>query len=129
MIYLVGWIVKIRVYYEDTDAGGVVYHTNYIKYCERDRSEVFFINDSSPEMNGCHFVVSDITCKFIKSAKLGDILDVKTELLEKKNVSLLLKQTIFLKDEKIFEMQVRVGFVDKSGKITKIPQELQTIFV
>ncbi|MDD5359222.1 MAG: YbgC/FadM family acyl-CoA thioesterase [Sulfurovaceae bacterium] len=120
--------MKIRVYYEDTDAGGVVYHTNYIKYCERARSEIFFENDSSPELDGCHFVVSDITCKFIKSAKLGDILDVKTELLEKKRVSLLLKQTIFIKDEKIFEMQVRVGFVEKNGKITKIPQELQTIF-
>ncbi|CUV65315.1 putative 4-hydroxybenzoyl-CoA thioesterase [Sulfurovum sp. enrichment culture clone C5] len=120
--------MKIRVYYEDTDAGGIVYHANYIKYCERARSEVFFENDLSPEMNGCHFVAGSMTCKFIKSAKLGDILEVKTELLENKNVSLLLKQTIFLKDEKIFEMEIKVGFVDKSGKITKIPQELKTIF-
>ncbi|KIM04541.1 MAG: hypothetical protein KN64_07305 [Sulfurovum sp. AS07-7] len=120
--------MKIRVYYEDTDAGGVVYHTNYIKYCERARSDLFFAKGLSPVINDTHFVVSELECKFYKPAKLGDILEVKTALIEIKNASLLLEQTIYKESEKIFEMQIKLGFVDTNGKITKIPDELKTIF-
>ena len=57
--------MKIRVYYEDTDAGGVVYHTNYIKYCERARSELFFERGLSPQVSPTEFfVVKNINCDF-----------------------------------------------------------------
>ncbi len=120
--------MMIRVYYEDTDAGGVVYHTNYIKYCERARSDIFFAKGLSPVINDTHFVVSELECKFYQPAKLGDMLEVKTTPTEIKNASLVLEQTIYKENEMIFKMVVKLGFVDTNGKITKIPQELKTIF-
>ena len=72
--------MKIRIYYEDTDAGGIVYHANYIKYCERARSEMFFGSDVKPFSKDGHFVVSEIRAKFKKPAVLGDLLEVKTSV-------------------------------------------------
>ena len=66
--------MKIRIYYEDTDAGGIVYHANYIKYCERARSEMFFDPEVKPFSEDGHFVVSEIRAKFKKPAVLSDIL-------------------------------------------------------
>ena len=71
--------MQMRVYYEDTDAGGIVYHTNYIKYCERARSEHFFVKNMMPgEGSQYGFVVRKINADFLGSARLGDILKVKT---------------------------------------------------
>ena len=75
------FIVKIRVYYEDTDAGGVVYHANYLKFCERARSELFFERGLSPAIDGGHFVVSQIEASFHSPAKLGDTLIVKNSII------------------------------------------------
>ena len=83
-------MMKMRVYYDDTDAGGIVYHSNYLKFCERARSEYVFSSlNSQPFNDGFCFVVRDIKAKFIKSAKLGDILDIKTKCVELKNASAL----------------------------------------
>lgn len=114
--------MKIRVYYEDTDAGGVVYHTNYIKYCERARSELFFVAGKSPAINGGHFLLKHLECDFIRSAKLGDLLDMRHELIAFKNASLELKQMIYLDEVKIFEMVAILAFV-KDGKPSKIDTE------
>ena len=116
-----GFKMKIRIYYEDTDSGGVVYHTNYIKYCERARSEIFFQNNIVMDENG-YFIVKSLSCEFIKSAILGDILDVRTEVLSLKKVSSVLKQTIYKDDKKIFEANITVVYMIK-GKISKIPQD------
>ena len=61
--------MKIRVYYEDTDAGGIVYHTNYIKYCERARSEIFFEQGMKPTLGDkSGFVVRDIKACFLATS-------------------------------------------------------------
>ena len=93
--------MKIRVYYEDTDTGGVVYHSNYLNFCERARSEAFFRLGMSPELSSGHFVAKRIEADYIASAKLGDLLEVRTELLDMKGASFVLKQTI-TKEEKRF---------------------------
>lgn len=115
--------MKIRVYYEDTDCGGIVYHSNYLKFCERARSELFFGKGKMPYNQGLGFVVKNINADFIKSAKLGDELWVKTSLLELKRVQLTLRQEVFKGEEKIFAMDVRLGFIDfergKPSEITK----------
>lgn len=93
--------MKIRVYYEDTDAAGIVYHTNFIKYCERARSELFFRKDFHKNENkNKHFVVRNIISDFVKVAFLGDILDVKTKILERKTTSVIMRHEI-LRDEEI----------------------------
>jgi acyl-CoA thioester hydrolase len=119
--------VQVRVYYEDTDVGGVVYYANYLKFCERARSEIFFQNGLSPVFDGCHFVVKAIEANYIKSAKFGDVLDIKTTLIEKKSASIKLLQEVYKGDEKIFDMSVVLVFL-KGEKITKIPKNILVLF-
>ncbi|MSN96107.1 YbgC/FadM family acyl-CoA thioesterase [Campylobacter sp. FMV-PI01] len=105
--------MKIRIYYEDSDAAGITYHANYIKYCERARSEIFF-NQGYKFTQNRHFVVTKIEAKFIKPSFIGDLLEVKSKILELKKTSLTLKQEIFKDDELIFQADIKVGFlVDK----------------
>lgn len=120
--------MKIRVYYEDTDAGGIVYHTNYIKYCERARSEIFFSRGMMPfEGDRSGFVVRTIEAAFTGIAKLGDLLKVHTEVLEIKRSSVILKQTITKESKEIFTMQIVLVYL-REGKPTKIPQHFRDIF-
>ncbi|MBN2825051.1 MAG: acyl-CoA thioesterase [Campylobacterales bacterium] len=119
--------MKLRIYYEDTDTGGVVYHTNYIKYCERARSELFFANGMSPAENGCHFVVKNIECDFLVSAKLGDTLEVKSKLVASKSVSLILNQSIYREDVKLFDMNIVLVYVCNGGRISRIPPHFKTM--
>lgn len=119
--------MKIRVYYDDTDAGGVVYHSNYLKFCERARSEIFFAHGRSPAIDGGHFVVRHIEADFIKSAKLGDLLEIKGRLLELKNASLILEQSVWLGEVKLFAMTSTLAFV-KDGKPTRIDDDTKTFF-
>jgi len=123
--------LKIRVYYEDTDAGGIVYHTNYIKYCERARSEIFFQNNYMPsdgEKNG--FVVKDIKADFISTASLGDLLEVETKILSIKNTSLVLLQEVYKDAKKIFSMEICLVYVDiKRAKPTRIPLLFRELFL
>lgn len=119
--------MQIRVYYDDTDAGGVVYHSNYLKFCERARSEIFFAQGKSPAIDGGHFVVRRVEAEFIKSAKLGDLLEVKSALIELKNASLHVKHDIYKESEKLFEMKVLLAFV-KEGKVAKIDEATKLFF-
>ena len=115
--------MKIRVYYEDTDAGGVVYHTNYIKYCERARSEAFFEKGISPQTSENEFfVVKTILCDFIKPAVLGDIIEVRTSILKKKHTSMSIQQDIYRDDICLFKATIVVVFV-KEGRPSRIPLE------
>lgn len=123
--------MKIRIYYEDTDAGGIVYHTNYIKYCERARSELFFVQNLSPtDGDDSGFVVRHIDANFLGSAKLGDLIEVSTTLISKKKASLVLKQTISHEEskKKIFEMNITLVFV-RDGKPSAIPEIFSEILV
>ena len=112
--------MKKRIYYNDTDAGGIVYHSNYITFCEQARSELFFQKGIFFEDDG--YVVKELKAKYIKPAKLGDIIDIKIKPKEVKKASLSLIQEIFLRNEKIFELDITLVYV-KSGKPSKIPQD------
>jgi acyl-CoA thioester hydrolase len=87
--------MKIRVYYEDTDAGGITYHTNYIKFCERARSEYLFSKDIVPgEGSKFGFVVRNINANYYATSGLGDMLEVNNRLVSMKNSSLVLEQKL-----------------------------------
>lgn len=116
--------MKIRVYYEDTDMGGIVYHANYLKFCERARSEIFFQKGLTPHIEDGEFVAASLEARFVSSARLGDILDVRTEVLSLKGSSLLLKQTVLKEERVLFEMDIKLGFV-KSGKIGRMSKAAQ----
>lgn len=123
--------MKIRIYYEDTDAGGVVYHTNYIKFCERARSEILFSHGSSPAINDGHMVVKSLCADFLKPAILGNMLEVKSEILKLSGASMELRQDIFRDSEKIFTLTILLVFV-KDGKLCKFEEShkelLQKLF-
>ena len=121
--------MKIRVFYEDTDVGGIVYHTNYIKYCERARSELFFEKDKLPnDGSDSGFVVRHIDANFIGMAYLGDMLEVQTKLLNKRATSIVLRQSVLNKDNKIFEMDITLVFV-RASKPSRIPKDLIDIII
>ncbi len=120
--------MKIRVYYEDTDAGGIVYHTNYIKYCERARSEVFFKKGLIPSLSDSSgFVVRDLKASFLATSTLGDTLDVTSKVLTLKSTSLVLLQEVWKEEVKVFSMEVVLVYVDK-GKPCRIPEVFGDIF-
>ena len=120
--------MQIRVYYEDTDAGGIVYHTNYLKYCERARSEIFFTKGKTPtDGDNSGFVVRHIDANFLGMATLGDMLEVKSEVIKEKNASVVIKQSIFKEEKKIFEMDVTLVFV-RDGRPRVIPEHFQNFF-
>ena len=113
--------LQIRVYYEDTDIGGVVYHSNYLNFCERARSQLFFDAGRLPILESGHFVAKHIDANYLKSAKFGDIVDVRTTLVELKNASFSLLQQIYRGEEKLFEMRIVLVFIDFNGNMSKIP--------
>lgn len=115
--------MQIRVYYEDTDVGGVVYHSNYLNFCERARSQLFFDAGRSPILSGGHFVAKHIEADYLKSAKFGELLEVKTTLIQIKNASFSLLQQIFRENEKVFEMKIDLVYLDFEGNMAKIPPE------
>ncbi|OIP55552.1 MAG: acyl-CoA thioester hydrolase [Helicobacteraceae bacterium CG2_30_36_10] len=112
--------MKIRVYYEDTDIGGVVYHSHYLNFCERARSEAFFQKGLTPVLENGHFVVRKVVADYLASARLGDLLDVKNELLEMKAASFTLLQTIYKDDKKLFEMKITLVYITFEGKPQKL---------
>ena len=120
--------MKIRVYYEDTDAGGIVYHTNYIKYCERARSEIFFERGLTPSLSDSSgFVVRDLKASFLATSTLGDTLDVTSKILTLKSTSLVLLQEVWKEELKVFSMEIVLVYVDK-GKPCRIPEVFKEVF-
>jgi acyl-CoA thioester hydrolase len=119
--------VQIKVYYEDTDTGGVVYHSNYLNFCERSRSEAFFQKGMSPVLRSGHFVARKLEADFFSSARLGDTLHVENELLEMKAASFRLLQKIYKGDEKIFELKITLAYIDFDGRIQKLDKDTKAL--
>jgi len=120
--------MEIRVYYEDTDAGGIVYHTNYIKYCERARSEVFFKKGMIPAKGAnSGFVVRHISADFLATSKLGDMLSVTSKILTIKHSSLVLLQEVWKERLKVFSMEVTLVYIE-GDKPKRIPEMFRTLF-
>ena len=120
--------MKIRVYYEDTDLGGIVYHTNYIKFCERARSEVFFQKGMMPTLGETSgFVVRNINADFLATSTLGDLLEVTTKLVKVKSSSLVLLQEVWKEKVKLFSMEIVLVYIEE-GKPSRIPSQFQEIF-
>lgn len=121
-------IYQVRIYYEDTDCGGIVYHTNYIKYCERARSEIFFSANTMPQNDSTGLVVRSLKADFLSSARLGDLLEVKSKILKLGNSSVLMRQDIFKGEKLLFSCEIKLACIDMiNQKIAKIPQYMLKI--
>ncbi len=124
--------IHYRVYYEDTDAGGVMYHANHIKFCERGRTEFLrsfdLQNSDLHAENGVLFVVRHLEADYFKPARLDDLLTVKTSLKSIKNTSFMMRQEIFKGEEVLFGMNVLLVTVNTQGKPTALPDTIKELF-
>ncbi len=124
--------IHYRVYYEDTDAGGVMYHANHIKFCERGRTEFLrsfdLQNSDLHAENGVLFVVRHLEADYFKPARLDDLLTVKTSLKSIKNTSFMMRQEIFKSEEVLFGMNVLLVTVNTQGKPTALPDTIKELF-
>ena len=117
---------KIKVYYEDTDAGGVVYYANYLKYLERARTEALIkiglsnlkIRDNFKAL----IIVKSCNIDYKKSAYLEDELNIKSYILSLTKTSFVMSQTIIKNKLVIVEAKIHLVFVNEKAKPIKIPK-------
>ncbi len=123
----------VRVYYEDTDFTGIVYHANYLRYMERGRTNYLrligadhraLFEATEREAPGFAFVVRSMTLDFLKPARMDDILDVLTEPEEVKGASITLRQKVMRGDELLVDASVRVACIS-GGRARPIPIPLR----
>ncbi|MEW6570448.1 MAG: YbgC/FadM family acyl-CoA thioesterase [Nitrospirota bacterium] len=113
------------MYYEDTDAGGVVYYANYLKYLERARTEFFLdrhINVAEYHDKGYFFVVIHVDINYKKPARLGDIIDVTTNVAGMTNATITLRHKILRGAMPIVEANVKIACIDRKGKPQRLPE-------
>lgn len=125
--------LAVRVYYEDTDAGGIVYHANYLKYCERGRSDFLrllgidqgrMLAADPPVM----FVVRRCEIDYLKPARLDDALDVVTRMVDLTRVTLTMEQTVWRGGEKLAALKVLVAAIGETGFPRRLPADIRHIF-
>jgi acyl-CoA thioester hydrolase len=126
-------VLVVRVYYEDTDFTGIVYHANYLRYMERGRTNYLrlvgadhraLFEATEREAPGFAFVVRSMTLDFLKPARMDDILEIITEPEVVKGASITLRQCVTRGDHLLVEASVRVAFIS-GGRARPIPNALR----
>ncbi len=123
--------IHIRVYYEDTDCGNVVYYANYLKYMERGRTE--FLREREIELADYHsqgfvFAVSEVNVKYRRSARYNDLLTVKTKICDLSTITMVFETSIYnQKNELLTAGTAKIVCVDEeTGKAAKVPEDFIT---
>ena len=123
---------RIKVYYEDTDSGGVVYYANYLKFLERARTEALanlgFSNKKIKDDFGALIIVKSCNIDYKKPAHLEEELTVRSFVKSITKTSFLMNQIITRGEDVIVEAKVHLVFVNKKGKPVKIPDEIYSKF-
>ena len=120
--------INIRIYYEDTDAGGVVYHSRYLNFAERARAE--FLRNLSLKQTfisqkyKIQFVVKELKVNYMSFCKLDDQIELFTNLENISRVKLLFKHTFYKNNKVILNMNVTICCVSNSGKVARMPKSL-----
>ncbi len=125
-------VYRLRVFYEDTDAGGVVYYANYLKFAERARSELlraFGVSQKAlAEAGGPIFTVRRVEADFLRPAYLDDELEVRTTVLERGGARVAMGQVIGRDQEDLVRMRVEIACVNAKGRATRIPEPVAGLF-
>lgn len=112
--------------YQDTDAGGVVYHSNYINFAERARGKIFRELFTEQILSNYLWVVKSLNVNFLSPARLGDFITLKTSVAEIKNCSITFSQNIFVKDKLMVTMLIQIVSLNQDFKVTKFANEIKT---
>ena len=123
----------VRVYYEDTDFSGIVYHASYLRFMERGRTNYLrligadhraLFEQTEKEAPGFAFVVRSMHIDFLKPARMDDVLDIVTEPFEVKGASVMLRQRVTRGEDVLVEAKVQVAFIS-GGRARPIPKPLR----
>lgn len=121
-------VFPVRVYYEDTDAGGVVYHANYLRFAERGRTEMLrgagIDQIELLEREGLAFIVRRCAVDFLKPARLDDALEVHTRVLTARGARVEAEQVVKRQGDDIARLTLEIACVDRQGRPQRLPQRL-----
>ena len=124
--------MEVRIYYDDTDAGGVVYHANYLRYLERGRTE--YLRDRGLSVQVMHdqgiiFPVVAIEVNYRAPARLDDLLEVETTIVSVKNSSFVAGQRVLRKEDGrlLVEARVTLACVGEGMRAQRLPKELREL--
>ena len=126
-------VMQVRVYYEDTDFTGIVYHANYLRFMERGRTNYLrllgadqhaLFAEVQNEAPGFAFVVRSMQIEYLKPARMDDVLDIVTVPAEIRGASITLAQEVRRGDDMLVEARVKVAFVS-GGRARPIPKALR----
>jgi acyl-CoA thioester hydrolase len=123
--------LKLKIYYEDTDAGGVVYYANYLRFMERGRTELLLdkgIDVAEYHNKGYFFAVIHVDIHYRRPAMLGETIEVATEVIEITNATITFKQEIFRDDAALVHATVKLACINRDGKPQRVPSELAELF-
>ena len=120
--------LKVRIYYEDTDAGGVVYHSKYLNFAERSRAEFFrklnlnqiFIKENYNIL----FVVKSLKIDYINFSTLDDNINIVTKVMEINQAKIIFSHDFSNKKKSIANILVKVCYIKGSGKVARMPKDL-----
>ncbi|KZY32374.1 thioesterase [Roseovarius sp. HI0049] len=118
----------IRVYYEDTDMGGIVYHANFLKFIERARSEWVAglgLDQNAMRDKGIVFAVRRVEADYLLPARYGDDLEVQTTTASVSGARLVMDQVVLRGGERLFEAQVTVACMNMAGQPVRLPAEVR----
>lgn len=119
-------ILPIRVYFEDTDAEGIVYYANYLKFFERGRTESFRaagveLRDLIEQGDGVMFVIRRCEIDYLTPARLSDAINILSVVTEMKGASFTMEQSAMRGETELCKVVVRIGTINRAGKPTRIP--------
>lgn len=124
-------VFPVRVYYEDTDAGGVVYHGNYLRFAERARTELLrdhgIDHVSLMAEDGLMFAVRRCEAEYVKPARLDDALEIRTRCIDATGASFWLEQLVQRAGETLVEMKLRLVCLKADGRPARIPEKLRSM--
>jgi acyl-CoA thioester hydrolase len=121
---------QIRVFYEDTDFTGIVYHANYLKFAERGRTNFLrllgvnhseLINSDEPK----YFVVYKMNSKFMGTSTIDDLLEVRSAFIGIEGIRLKIDQNIYKEEKKVFSANIEFALLDKNAKPIKFPNDMK----
>ncbi len=126
-------VFPVRVYYEDTDAAGIVYHANYLRFAERARTEMMrgLGVESSRLMreDGLNFAVERCAVDFLKPARLDDALEVHTRVMEVGRASIVAAQDVTCGTTLLTRMRMRLAVLDGTGRAARLPAAIRTMLI
>jgi acyl-CoA thioester hydrolase len=129
-------VLPVRVYFEDTDAGGIAYHASFVRWSERGRTDFLRLLgtdsrrlvDGSDSVEPAAFVVRRMTCDFLRPVRMDDVLIVETRVKEIGGASVTLLQAVLHEGRRVFEAQVTVVLIAISGKPLRLSTAVRSAF-